>query len=244
MAAAPVMKAKRQLILVASEKQRLQALARWSAPVVADSPDRFFELLNDVSEKPLTSSDGVNESKTPARMFESNRTTAEGKIILDLKTEAADIRSYIVSRVAAFDPNANDGPGGPGPIKMVYAGYEFDQAGWFVLVFETRPNAAHDGEWTSHIENNCFARPQWVTAGKTAPISIRNLGGKVRKLHAASQLGILLRELIQQVMLQLRDEGVFASLPLLPNWELDLEEFNGSYGWSSSMKTNDQPQEG
>ena len=33
--------------------------------------------------------------------------------------------------------------------------------------------------------------------------------------------------------IQVRDEGVFARLPMSPNWKLGLEEFSGSYGWSS-----------
>jgi hypothetical protein len=156
-----------------------------------------------------------------------------------------EVRNFIVRRVAEFDCNTNDGPGKPAPIKMVYAGYEFDQTGWFALIFDTRPDAAHDGEWTGHIENNCIARPNWIVASdlnENSALSIRRADGTMQELPRASELGVLLGEMIQRVMIQVRDEGVFAQLPMSPKWELGLEEFNGSYGWSSCNEQLSDPE--
>jgi hypothetical protein len=136
---------------------------------------------------------------------------------MDANKESSDIYRYIVSRVSSYSPGADQGPGGSGPVQMVYAGYEFDQSGWFALVFDRRPNAGHDGEWTSYLDHNLLERPHWVQAGI--------LGGKI----LSQSLGRMIVGVLQRAY----DEGVFADLPKAEGFRLGLEEFNGSLGWDS-----------
>jgi hypothetical protein len=138
---------------------------------------------------------------------------------LDLEREASDIYRYVVSRASGYSVEVDRGLGGSGPIQMVCAGYEFDQSGWFVLVFDRRPDAAHDGEWTRCIDENLLARPHWVRAGI--------LGGK----EFSESLG----RMIISVLERANEEGAFADLPRADGFRLGLEEFNGSFGWDSSM---------
>ena len=142
---------------------------------------------------------------------------------LDLQQDAADVYAYIVSRVAAYTPEGDRGPGGAGPVKMVYAGYEAALEGWFALVFDRRPEARHDGEWTMYIEGNVLDRPRWVTArGKLGPV-----------------LGPMLVGVLQQA----EREGVFARLPRAEGFRLGLEEFHGSWGWDSQAGKGGRPEE-
>ena len=85
---------------------------------------------------------------------------------LDLQRDAADVYDYVASRASAYAPASDHGPGGTGPVKMVYAGYEFDQAGWFALIFDRRMDAGHDGEWTVYLDENMLDVRAALRAGR------------------------------------------------------------------------------
>jgi hypothetical protein len=107
---------------------------------------------------------------------------------------------------------------------MIYAGYEFDQAGWFALIFDRRPSAAHDGEWTCYLDQNLFDRSHWVNA---ALLSLNR-----------AEFGRLLGEMLVDVLRRAERDGVFSKLPLAVGYRLGLEEFNGSMGWDSQNDEN------
>ena len=153
---------------------------------------------------------------------------------LDLRRDFADIYAYIAGRVRDFDPATNDGPGDPGPVKMIEVGFEYSQAAWVVLVFDTRPDAKPDGEWNSHIEGNEFERPDWLAAGEAnceEPITLVQLDGSEVVLPENSELAEPLGELLKAVLLKARADGVFADLPKAPGCELGIEHHEGAYGW-------------
>src|SRR5262245_45564566 len=104
---------------------------------------------------------------------------------------------------------------------MVYAGYEFDQAGWFALIFDRRPDAAHDGTWTSYLDGNMLDRPGWVATRL------------IRRVLRGSEFGQRLGRMLVGVLERAEREGVFAGLPQADGFRLGLEEFNGSLGWDS-----------
>jgi hypothetical protein len=232
MAAVPVLKDRRDMVLVASEEHRQRAIARWSSPTVADSPDEFRRLLGGHFETPQTVEKQVNETLSPIRLSGS----PEGESNLDLRAEATDIRDYITGRVAAFDPRANNGPGEATAVKMVYAGYNFDQVGWFALVFDRRPDAGHDGEWTVYLEGNMLDRPQWLAArerNEEWPIRVRGEDGVLRELPPGSDFGRLFGRMLVGVLERAERDGLFARLPRAVGFRLALEEFHGSLGWDS-----------
>jgi hypothetical protein len=87
-----------------------------------------------------------------------------------------------------------------------------------------------------YLEGNLFDRLAWVAARERnveQPIRVRLADGQVRNLPPESAFGPLLGEMIVGVLLRAEREGVFAALPLADDPELGLEEFNGSFGWSS-----------
>jgi hypothetical protein len=153
---------------------------------------------------------------------------------LDLRRDFAEIYSYVVDRVRGFDPATNDGPGDPGPVKMIEVGFEYAQAGWVVIVFDTRPDAGPDGEWNSHIEGNELERPHWQEAGEAnmdGPINLVQLDGTETVLPVNSELAEPLGELLKAVLLKARSDGVFAALHKAANCELGVEHHEGAYGW-------------
>jgi hypothetical protein len=164
---------------------------------------------------------------------------------LDLQQDAADVYAYVASRASAYTPAGDRGPGRSAPVKMVYAGYNFDQSGWFALVFDRRPNAGHDGEWTLYLEGNMLKRPQWVAAqerNEEQPIRVRGEDGVVRELLAGSHFGWLLGRMLVGVLQRAEREGVFARLPRADGFRLGLEEFHGSLGWDSQTGYGGEPE--
>lgn len=153
---------------------------------------------------------------------------------LDLRRDFAEIYSYVADRVHGFDPATNDGPGEPGPVKLIEVGFEYAQAGWVVVVFDTRPDAEPDGEWNSYIEGNELERPHWEDAeeaNEEEPITLVQLDGTETVLPAGSDLAALLGELLKAILLKARADGVFTALPKASNCELGVEHHDGAYGW-------------
>jgi hypothetical protein len=85
---------------------------------------------------------------------------------LDLRKDFADIYRFVAERVGSFDPATNDGPGKGKRVKRIDFGYQFDQAGWVALVFDTRRDAQPDGRWNAHIPGNWLERPKWRAAAE------------------------------------------------------------------------------
>ena len=164
---------------------------------------------------------------------------------LDLQQDAADVYEYVVSRASAYMPTGDRGPGGDGPVKMVYAGYNFDQSGWFALIFDRRTHAGHDGEWTLYLDGNMLDRPGWVTArerNEELPIQVRGEDGQVRELPPGSHFGQLLGRMLVGVLQRAERDGMFVRLPRADGFRLGLEEFNGSLGWDSQTGYGGQPE--
>jgi hypothetical protein len=153
---------------------------------------------------------------------------------LDLRRDFKEIYDHVADRVRKFDPASNDGPGDPGPVKMIEVGFDYCQAGWFVVVFDTRPDAKPDGEWNSHIEGNEVERPQWLEAGEAnmdEPITLVQLDGTEKVLQPGTELAEPLGELLKAVLLKARADSVFAAIPKAPGCQLGVEHHEGHYAW-------------
>ena len=156
---------------------------------------------------------------------------------LDLRREFADIHAHVADRVCGFDPASNDGPGKPGPVKMIVVGFEYAQAAWVAVVFDTRPTVEPDGHWQFHIMGNKWGRPDWLAASEAnleGPITLVRLDGTETVLPKCTELAQPLGELLKAVVLKTRDDGVFAGLPKAPGCELCIEHHEGAYFWPAS----------
>jgi len=153
---------------------------------------------------------------------------------LDLRKDFNAVYKHLEERVRKFDPAGGNVLGGPDPIKMIEVGFEYSQAGWVVVIFDTRPNAEPDGEWTSLIEGNELERPHWLQACEAnleGSITVILLDGTEASLPSGTELADILGEVVKAAVLKARGDGVFAGLPKAPGCELGIEHFAGAYGW-------------
>lgn len=155
---------------------------------------------------------------------------------IDLRKESADVYAFVSSRVRSYDQKKNDGPGGGGTVKRIDLGYEYAQSGWVAVVFDTRKDAEPDGEWSLYLDGNCLQRPSWTAAGKALlakGLRLILLDGSEKVIPASDhfELAIPLGQMIREVVLKARKDGVFTKLPKQPKCELGVEHSEGTYGW-------------
>jgi len=160
---------------------------------------------------------------------------------LDLKKDVQKIRRYIKKRIKDYPVYENLGPGeDEDPIRLISLGYYLEQAGYFAMVFDTRPDADNDGEWTLHIENdtNVLPFPNWLAAFKhlcdegTVTVTLPDEGTHtLDESDDNESVAMFFGEIIRDTMLALRDEGALSELPLDPKAFFIVEEFEGQLGW-------------
>ena len=126
---------------------------------------------------------------------------------------------------------------------MIYAGFEFAQAGWFALVFDRRPDAGHDGEWSRFLDGNLLDRPEWAESyerNAERPIWVRGeRAGPIAP--SGTEFGPLVGHMLVGVLELAEREGLFDRLPCGDGFRLGVEEFNGSFGWDSQTGQGEQP---
>jgi hypothetical protein len=165
---------------------------------------------------------------------------------LNLKQDAQKIRGFIAKRIADYPVYVNLGPGeDEDPISLVTFGYYVFQTGYFAMVFDTRPDADSDGNWTLHIENdtNVLEFPKWCSAyeklcdGGSVDVILpndapRTLGSSDDEESVAKLFGEMILDIIQG----LQKEHAFDVLPLTRNAFFIIEEFDGTWGWPKYEK--------
>jgi hypothetical protein len=156
---------------------------------------------------------------------------------VDLRQDFEELYAYVVQRVRAFDASSNEGPGEGAQVTRIDFGYQCEQSGWVALVFDTRPDAGPDGHWTDWIEENRVSRDHWLEAFDTLrgkPVVFWLTEGYTRKVRAQTgrkECVTLFGELLKEVLLKARADGVFKSLPVADRCEVAVEHFDGGYGW-------------
>lgn len=169
---------------------------------------------------------------------------------LNLKKDAEKAKQYIHQRISDYSPDENHGPGEPGdPIKLITVGYYAEQEGYMNLVFDTRPTAQVDGEWTIYIEDtNYFDFPDWcewyeeVAMGRPGSVIFHDgtettlqfdLADEEELLHEdqMGELNAVFGNMLKSVIDELKAEKSFEKLPLAPDAFLVIEEFDGNYFW-------------
>lgn len=158
---------------------------------------------------------------------------------INLQRDAKKIYKHIVQRVKDYPKYVNAGPGNDeDPISLIELGYQWDQAGWCALVFDTRPGAEPDGEWNSYIEENSLAFDSWFEAceacwesGKPVRLTLPNGEKKVIEKDNLDDMATHIGEMLKGVLIQAREDGVFAKLPLAERCIMGVEDLEGAYGW-------------
>ncbi len=152
---------------------------------------------------------------------------------LNFKSDYQKLLKHVRQRIKEYPKYINRGPGeDEDPISLITFGFSFEQSGWYALVFDTRPDAMPDGQWTLHIGANAVDCPKWCL-DDVESIDIQHYDPKWKEPRSlndevmAKQFGILLRD----VLLECREKGYFGKLPLAKNCCMFVEEFEGRFGW-------------
>ena len=120
----------------------------------------------------------------------------------------------------------------PHPIQI---GYEYQWDGWAVAVFDTRPGAMPDGEWSLHIEANALQMPQWSKAlfEWEGPLEVTLHNGEAHSLPAVDEDWCVEKvgEMLVAVLKKCLDEGLFRKLPLASPCHMGVEHSDGAWGW-------------
>lgn len=176
--------------------------------------------------------------------YQADQNSVRNRMLMkiDLKRDRKKLFAYAQQRLDDFHVYENDGPGeDDDPVSMITFGYEYSQAGWAVLNFDTRPNANPDGEWTGHIENDLLEFANWTDAierlySDDESIELVLDDGTKRILDTESgesEFVESLGELLKGILVELRESGAFGSLPLADRCIMGVEHFSGAYGWPS-----------
>jgi hypothetical protein len=132
------------------------------------------------------------------------------------------------------------GPGEQGaPIQQIDLGYQFDQAGWIALVFDTRPDAEPDGQWQNYIEENMLELNHWcelfdTVADNEEPMTITLCDGSTQLVEPGIEMEELAEyfgTMLRDALIEARKAGVLAKLPLADHCLMGVEEMEGNYGW-------------
>jgi hypothetical protein len=145
------------------------------------------------------------------------------------------IQQYIEKRVRAQAKNNE-------PITAIEAGFKICQDGRFVLNFDTRENHDRDGAWTDALNGPSLALPEWRSAymatDKNAIWYIL-LSGEVKYLPpnagddaVAGVFGKMLLAILQDA----KARGVFDSLPLRKDCQIEVLEFDWMFEWPSESQ--------
>jgi hypothetical protein len=118
------------------------------------------------------------------------------------KEDADAIRRYLQSRVKEF---AAEG----GTLSAIEIGYEVSQSGWVFVHADRREQHERDGEWTGGLDDGTMLElSHWVEADP-------------------EEAGKLILKIVQAA----RSDGVFLALGPPGSVQLDIEDFDGEWGW-------------
>lgn len=157
---------------------------------------------------------------------------------IDLQKDKAKLRKYIEKRVRDYPVYENLGPGDDdAPIALITLGYYATQGGYVDLVFDTRPDADFDGEWTGYMgnETNTVPFPDWYSACMAIcngnPVTVIQTDGNAEEVTDEMQLQLLFGNMLVSVLTEMRTDGILAKLPLTENAYMTVQEFDFTFFW-------------
>ena len=153
---------------------------------------------------------------------------------IDFRQDIPEVLAYVHRRVAeqtAAAPTL--------PVSRITLGFEFGNENWVALEFDTRPNPEPDGRWTVGVAKTLMRRPRWPNWGEKPEgerVIFTNVAGQeVDITDSPDDRGCkVIGDAMRQVLLTANKEGAFDSLAKAARCELEVENFDGYYGWLAS----------
>ena len=163
-----------------------------------------------------------------------------GKI--DLRKDAKKFRRELNKTVKSLAKSTE-------PISALEFGYDCDQGGWIFIHADRRPQHDRDGQWTVDLDDdNTIEMPHWIEAidanFEGEEIQLTKFDGTKLVIpgfdsedapHDEEEDGgpivVAIGEMIHDVVMSAKTEGLFADLGKPGTIQLDIEDFNGGWGW-------------
>lgn len=157
-------------------------------------------------------------------------------LIIDIREDVPDFLEYARKRVAQHVAKTKRQKE-PDPVRIIQFGFEFGQANWIAMFFDTREDADVDGEWTRMgIERVMLKRPKWPIWYKLpddAHVYFINLAGE--KIDVMGNPDKLICQVVgdalKHALVTARKQGMFRSLVKAKKCELHVENLEGYYAW-------------
>lgn len=161
-------------------------------------------------------------------------------MVIDIRDDIPEFEKYVARRVADYIASAKEQKK-PKPVSRIDFGFEFGQANWVALVFDTRKDAEPDGEWSSDVHDILFERPKWPIWHELpddATVDFVDIKGKKVNVMKSPDKTIckIIGDALKHVLITARDTGVFKQLVKTEKCELGVENLEGYFGWPAYEK--------
>ncbi|MCA9175140.1 MAG: hypothetical protein KDB14_11710 [Planctomycetales bacterium] len=125
-------------------------------------------------------------------------------------------------------------------------GFSCDQSGWIFIHGDERPEHERDGQWTTKIdEDGCIDFQHWIEAIESSfegdAFTVVKIDGTKFIVPAFDEdaeeqsdddpFVVAIGEMILDVLMNAKSDGVFEPLKTFGAVQLDIEDFNGGWGW-------------
>ena len=136
----------------------------------------------------------------------------------------------------------------PASLSALEIGYSCDQSGWIFIHADERPQHERDGQWTTRIdEDRCIDFEHWIEAiessfdgeaftvikidGTPFVVAALDEDAEEQDDDADDPFVVAIGEMILDVLVNAKSDGVFTPLNTFGAVQLDIEDFNGGWGW-------------
>ena len=157
-------------------------------------------------------------------------------MVIDIRQDVPDFLAYIRKRVAE-QVAASKKLKKPKPVTQIDFGFEFGQGNELWLVFDTRPDAQPDGEWTLQLDKvTALKRPKWpiwdeLPDGEVVFFIDLN-GEKVNVMKSPDKkICKIVGDAMKHTLMEAREAGLFKPLSKAEHCEMGVENMEGFYGW-------------
>ena len=158
---------------------------------------------------------------------------------VDLREDAKVLRRELEAAIKSIVASK------PTSLSAIEIGYSCDQSGWIFIHPDERSTHERDGQWTTSIEDDkCINFDHWIEAVEAsfegeAFTVIKYDGSKFEVAfdedesedQAEDPFVTAVGEMILGVLKAAKADGVFSSLTHFGPVQLDIEDFNGGWGW-------------
>lgn len=161
---------------------------------------------------------------------------------IDLREDAKVFRRELESNVKSIAAAK------PASLSALEIGYSCDQSGWIFIHADERPQHERDGQWTTEIdEDRCIDFEHWIEAIESSyegeAFTVIKIDGTPFVVPALDEdaeeqdddaddpFVVAIGEMILDVLMKAKSDGVFTPLNTFGTVQLDIEDFNGGWGW-------------